>query len=139
MKNFMRRRIESASQNLPYLFATKPCNQKLAAKTFKRVLEYDEAISSYFDQHILVSGTQKKIPLSYGENPGQEAFLLQTKNKVANRLLSKPLALISNPLRKLDIRRKGGGKRMYSLSRIRLISAFEKFLSRTLCNSGNFG
>ncbi len=60
---------------------TDTLRQKLAAKTFRTVLEYDEAISSYFDQHLLVSDAPKKISLSYGENPGQEAFLLQTKNK----------------------------------------------------------
>ena len=60
---------------------TDALRQKLAAKTFRTVLEYDEAISSYFDQHLLVSDAPKKISLSYGENPGQEAFLLQTKNK----------------------------------------------------------
>ena len=36
----MRRRIHSASQNLPYLFATKPYNQKLAANPVKIGLDY---------------------------------------------------------------------------------------------------
>lgn len=60
---------------------TNALRQKLAAKTFRTVLEYDNAISSYFDQAILDHNKPKKVSLSYGENPGQEAFLLQTKDK----------------------------------------------------------
>lgn len=57
---------------------TDSLRKKMSAKTFKVVLDYDEAIHSYFERQLQKEGGEK-VSLRYGENPGQEAFLLQNK------------------------------------------------------------
>ena len=47
-----------------------------AAKAFKTVTKYDELISTYFS-NCIDEPTEEKMPLRYGENPNQEAFLLK--------------------------------------------------------------
>lgn len=53
--------------------------QRFAAKAFKTVLEYDQMISSYFEQKTscepVTEGNSTRLSLRYGENPGQNAYL----------------------------------------------------------------
>jgi phosphoribosylaminoimidazolecarboxamide formyltransferase/IMP cyclohydrolase len=66
--------------------------KSFAAKAFKIVMEYDIAISNYFNSESTVSGGTAKQSLRYGENPHQKAVFEGDLGKVFTQLHGKEIS-----------------------------------------------